>query len=73
MSITQTIEIPTNRRLIIDVPREVPIGKTILTFIPALATREKMSEAQELKLINRHAKRLNKEAEDVLSFQSIDL
>ena len=35
MSITQTIEIPTNRRLIIDVPREVPIGKTILTFIPA--------------------------------------
>ena len=27
MTITQTIEIPADRRLVIDVPREVPIGK----------------------------------------------
>ena len=35
MSVTQTVEIPANRRLIIDVPQEVPTGKTILTFTPA--------------------------------------
>jgi len=34
MSVTQTVEIPVNRRLTIDVPREVPAGKTILTFKP---------------------------------------
>ena len=35
MTITQTVEIPESRRLIIDVPAEVPSGKTILTFTPA--------------------------------------
>ena len=37
MSFTQTVEIPADRRLIIDVPREIPAGKTILTFTPAPA------------------------------------
>jgi hypothetical protein len=35
MSVTQTVEIPISHRLIIDVPSEVPVGRTILTFIPA--------------------------------------
>jgi len=35
MTITQTVEIPNNRRLTIDVPREVPAGRTILAFTPA--------------------------------------
>ena len=35
MTITQTVEIPENRRLIIDVPREVPTGRTVLAFTPA--------------------------------------
>ena len=35
MSITQTVEIPVNHRLTIDVPREVPAGLVILTFTPA--------------------------------------
>jgi hypothetical protein len=34
MSITQTVEIPVNHRLIIDVPPEVPAGSVILTFTP---------------------------------------
>ena len=34
MNVTQTVEIPVNRRLTINVPREVPAGKTILTFKP---------------------------------------
>jgi len=35
MSITQTVEIPPNRWLNIQVPREVPTGPVILTFTPA--------------------------------------
>jgi len=35
MTITQTVEIPANHRLIIDVPSEVPAGRTILAFTPA--------------------------------------
>jgi len=34
MSVTQTVEIPVNHRLIIDVPPEVPAGSVILTFTP---------------------------------------
>jgi hypothetical protein len=36
MSITQTIDIPVSRRLTIEVPREIPIGKVVLTFTPVL-------------------------------------
>ena len=35
MSITQTVFIPADRRLTIEVPREVPSGATIITFTPA--------------------------------------
>ena len=69
MSITQTVEVPASRRLTIDVPCEIPEGKTLLTFTPASVIKEKMSEAQEIELINRNAERLNREAMDVLSYQ----
>ena len=42
MSITQTVEIPANRRLIIDVPCEVPTGPVILTFTPAKEEQKKV-------------------------------
>ena len=35
MTITQTVDIPADRRLVIDVPSEVPVGQVILTFTPA--------------------------------------
>ena len=38
MTITQTVEIPNNRRLIIDIPREIPTGSVILTFTPVAKT-----------------------------------
>ena len=38
MTITQTIEIPPDRRLIIDVPSEIPTGQVTLTFTPATNT-----------------------------------
>ena len=34
MTITQTVEIPANRRIMLEVPREVPAGRVILTFTP---------------------------------------
>jgi len=34
MSVTQTVDIPANHRLTIDVPHEIPAGKTILIFKP---------------------------------------
>jgi hypothetical protein len=40
MSITQTVEIPANHKLTIEVPREVPEGRTILTFTPASPVEE---------------------------------
>ena len=36
MAITQTVTIPANHRLTIEVPREVPTGSVILTFTPAV-------------------------------------
>jgi hypothetical protein len=35
MLIEQTVDIPADRRLTLDVPREVPAGRVILTFTPA--------------------------------------
>jgi hypothetical protein len=35
MIIEQTVEIPVSHRLTIEVPREVPAGRTILSFTPA--------------------------------------
>ncbi|GHV96728.1 hypothetical protein AGMMS50293_30480 [Spirochaetia bacterium] len=32
MSVTQTVEIPANHRLTIEVPREVPVGKARITL-----------------------------------------
>ncbi|MDR1803875.1 MAG: hypothetical protein LBQ94_09740 [Treponema sp.] len=36
MVIEQTVEIPANHRLVIDVPREVPAGRAVITFTPAV-------------------------------------
>ena len=46
MSITQTVEIPVNHRLIIDVPPEVPAGSVILTFTPKASVTERKKERE---------------------------
>ncbi|GHT92767.1 hypothetical protein FACS1894140_5270 [Spirochaetia bacterium] len=38
ITLQQTVDIPASRRLTIEVPREVPVGKAILTFTPADAS-----------------------------------
>ena len=42
MSITQTVEVPVDHRLMINVPREVPAGQVILTFTPAKTESQKV-------------------------------
>jgi hypothetical protein len=39
MTIQQTLDIPASRRLTIEVPPEVPVGRTILIFMPAEAEK----------------------------------
>jgi len=34
MTVLQTVEIPDTRRITIDVPSDVPIGKVVLAFTP---------------------------------------
>ena len=48
MIIEQTIEIPVDRRITLDVPREVPVGRAILIFKP-LAGEPVRLTAQEAK------------------------
>jgi len=38
MTITQTIDIPPDRRITVEVPREVPTGRTIIAFTPMSET-----------------------------------
>jgi len=54
MSITQTVEVPANHRLIIDVPREIPAGRTILTFTPATDTDSGLDFAGECPICAAH-------------------
>jgi hypothetical protein len=35
MTMTQTVDIPADHRLVIDVPREIPAGPTVIAFTPA--------------------------------------
>jgi len=71
MAITQTVEVPADRRITLEVPREVPTGQVILTFTPAQPSAKAMekSEERDIELFKLHAERLNAEALDVLSYQ----
>jgi len=45
MSVTQTVEIPDNHKLTIDVPKEVPTGPVVITFTPACVSAKKEQTA----------------------------
>ena len=70
MTVTQMVDVPPNRRIILEVPPQIPAGKTIIAFTPASAIKERMSEAEEIELIKRNADRLNRETMDILSYQN---
>jgi len=50
MTITQTVEIPSNRCITLEVPREIPTGSVILSFTPVKAVEsitEKLNKYYE--------------------------
>jgi hypothetical protein len=51
MVIEQTIEVPPSHRLFLDIPPEVPTGKTIITFttVSAVST-DNSARSEELKM-----------------------
>ncbi|MDR1429474.1 MAG: hypothetical protein LBI85_04220 [Spirochaetaceae bacterium] len=56
MTIEQTVEIPADRRLTIEVPPEIPAGRVILAFTPAGVTRprHRLTERQRAAIENCH-------------------
>ena len=81
MTIEQTIEVPASRRITLDVPPQIPVGRTIVAFTPAPEAEPTMplsaskvtltaeEEALDKKLYSLHAEELNREAEDVFLYQ----
>ena len=59
MSITQTVDIPASRRLTIDVPYEIPTGRTILIFKP-------ISEAETASFLTSQETLPNNDKSDLL-------
>jgi hypothetical protein len=53
MSLEQTVEIPPNRRLFVDVPPEVPVGKVILTFTPLSVSKDLKYAGEIWAVVNR--------------------
>jgi len=47
MVIEQTVEVPVNHRLTIDVPREIPAGRTIIAFRPVVKSGHDPQTAEE--------------------------
>ena len=73
MTITQIIDIPADRRIILEVPREIPIGSAnveykITPFVKK-KVKQKMTEEEEITWINNNIEWLNKEAMENLSYQ----
>jgi hypothetical protein len=58
MRIEQTVDIPSDRRLFVDVPPEVPVGQAILTLTPASVDKD-LESAEVIWAANRaHQKEL---------------
>ena len=74
MTITQTIDIPADRRIFLEVPREIPMGETtIIIQFPAKeipAKKRKMTPEEEKEWFEKNSEWLNKEAMDVLEYQA---
>lgn len=46
MSYTQTVEVPANHKLMVDVPREIPAGPVVLTFTPKVPVPERKKQRE---------------------------
>ena len=55
MSVTQIVEIPASRQLIINVPQEVPAGRAILTLTPTQRASTPRTAAEALQMAVQQA------------------
>ncbi|MCL2722452.1 MAG: hypothetical protein FWD47_14070 [Treponema sp.] len=74
MTITQTIDIPADRRITLEVPRETPMGKASVEYkiIPFVnkSTKPKMTAEEEKKWINDNIEWLTNESNEDLAIQN---
>ena len=73
MSITRIVEIPADRRIVIDVPNEIPSGSVILTIAPVPAEShglEKTEVLDNIKLISRDEKQATPISDSLLGIFS---
>jgi hypothetical protein len=77
MSVTQTVEIPVNHRLTIDVPPEIPAGRAEITFTPKAQVREQ-DETEYLCSSPANRERLEKaidnikQGKNIISFDTLE-
>jgi len=75
MTITQTVKVPANRWLKLEVPREITTESVDIAFTPAKApakaapAKPRMTEEEEMALFELHAEDLNREAADAFLYQ----
>jgi hypothetical protein len=59
MIVEQIVEIPSDHRLVLDVPPGIPAGRTILTFSP-IADTEKQRKLSAFRQLTQEVAELNK-------------
>jgi hypothetical protein len=78
MTITQTVDIPESHRLVIDVPREVPAGRTVITFTPPADMEPEMDETEYLMRSPANREQLLnviknvEEGKNIISFETME-
>jgi hypothetical protein len=75
MTIEQIVEIPTNRRITLEVPWEIPAGGVALTFtpVPASFPAGRMAASSEARGIERDAVYLNRKAREARDRELFEL
>ena len=68
MSITQTLEIPSDRRIL--VPQEITTKTVTVVWSSPVNPKRKITEEEEIEIINRNAEELNKQAMDSFLYQA---
>jgi len=58
MTITQTVKIPANRRITLEIPPQIPAGSVILTFTPACSSipkKDPLTVAEAMQMAEKQA------------------
>ena len=74
MTIKQTVDIPASRRITLDVPPQIPVGRTIIAFTPApeeIPSPEIAQKLAQLTIINSNLKKLNETEPLLPEFEEI--